>query len=510
MGKIDLYTRKTCKMVSSSFICTLATGLSVILLGVVLKLDIQTLVYDTICNEKVHVYDRRSTDLAIAVLSARRNILARQAVRETWMTTIRSSERLVGVNVYFVVGIPCHIHPDNRLDVQDCQANEWTSLENTDNIPLVSRNSKIANTHQQNIIVSNISLTVKHPIVISRLGLFIAIQLSKSPIKVVLYDDVHDVEIAGVRFNVLDEGMIVDGYRYQPVEPVMLPEGFKGSFRVMQGTELILNKSSSEMNSGWKMNNYGGAVYLQSLDHDALLKDLGDYNHCTYLISVQASIFDVHQFNSRVRKMHTLNEQHKVEEDKISSLLEQEIQEFNDILVVNVVDIYRNLPIKLLTFHKWLNTDANVSPSFILKTDDDCFLDIESIFLKIAKFKTDRKVWWSNFRDDWYVERYGKWAELDFIGSTYPRFACGSGNIVSADISQWLALNFDYLKPYQGEDVSMGIWLSAIGPSFIVDSTWQCDKTCTKDSLVIPELEPQELRAIWKSKLECGNPCGCD
>ena len=501
-------------MISSSCICSLVAALTVVMLGVFLKQDsIQNLVCDTICNEKIHVYDRKDTDLVIAVLSARRNFPARQAIRDTWMKTIKNSERLAGITTsYFVVGRPCNIHPENRLEEQGCQAYEWTSLQNTDNIPLVSKITKFskAKTQQENILVSNISLTIKHPVVISRLGLLTAIQLSESPIKVVLYDDLREAEIASVRFNIFDEGMIVDEYRYQPAEPVLLPEGFQGSLRIIKRNELILNKTSSELNFSWKMNNYGGAVYFRNIDHDKLVKDFENCAHCTFLISIQASIFDVEKFNSRVRKMVALNEQQIDEEENVTSFLEQEIQEFNDILVVDVVDVYRNLPMKQLNFHKWLNSDAKFSPNFILKTDDDCYLDIENIVTKMSKFQDAEKVWWSNFRDDWYVERYGKWAEHDFIGSTYPRFACGSGNIVSADISRWLALNFDYLKPYQGEDVSMGIWLSAIGPNFVVDSAWQCDKSCTKHSLVLPELKPSELREIWKYKLDCGNPCGCD
>ena len=496
-------------MISSSFLWTLASGLSVILLGVVLKLDIQALVCDTLCSEKVSGNVRRKTDLVIAVLSARKNFLARQAVRNTWITTIRNSEGLDGVNVYFIVGKPCNIHPGNRLDILGCQANNWTHFESTDNIHLVSKIANEGKANQENIVVFNISVTVKHPVVINRLGLFSAVELSVSPIKIVLYDDFHDIEIASARFSTPDEGMVIDGYRYQPVEPVMLPEGFQGSLRVVRASEFTLNKSS-EMKFGWKLNNFGGAVYLKNLDHDAISKEFGSSYQYTYLLSVQASIFDVEKFNLRVRKMNALNEHHRAGEDKVSSLLEKEIQDFNDILVVDVTDVYRNLPLKLLTFHKWLNTEANISPDFILKTDDDCFLDIENIVTKMSKFKDAKKIWWSNFRDDWFVERYGKWAEPDFIGATYPRFACGSGNIVSADISLWLALNFDYLKLYQGEDVSMGVWLSAIGPSYIVDDAWQCVKTCTQDSFVIPQLTPQELREMWKSKLKCGNPCGCD
>jgi hypothetical protein len=50
-------------------------------------------------------------------------------------------------------------------------------------------------------------------------------------------------------------------------------------------------------------------------------------------------------------------------------------------------------------------------------------------------------------------------------GSTYPAFACGSGNVVSQDLVQWIAANANALFAYQGEDVSMGIWLAALNPA---------------------------------------------
>lgn len=88
------------------------------------------------------------------------------------------------------------------------------------------------------------------------------------------------------------------------------------------------------------------------------------------------------------------------------------------------------------------------------------------------------------------MDRVGKWQELEYASPAYPAFACGSGYVVSRDLVQWLASNADKLKAYQvpgakncggvgassdecnvrnlawlqGEDVSMGIWMAAVGP----------------------------------------------
>lgn len=54
--------------------------------------------------------------------------------------------------------------------------------------------------------------------------------------------------------------------------------------------------------------------------------------------------------------------------------------------------------------------------------------------------------------------------ENDWTSPWYPWFACGSGYIITHDLIEWLAINFDRLYAYQGEDVSMGIWMAAINP----------------------------------------------
>lgn len=79
-----------------------------------------------------------------------------------------------------------------------------------------------------------------------------------------------------------------------------------------------------------------------------------------------------------------------------------------------------------------------------------------------------------SFRKKWAVNYYGKWADDSYTSPVYPHFACGSGYILTRDLVEWLNLNSNHLHQYQGEDVSMGIWLSAVQPKIIqVDSLKQ-------------------------------------
>lgn len=54
-----------------------------------------------------------------------------------------------------------------------------------------------------------------------------------------------------------------------------------------------------------------------------------------------------------------------------------------------------------------------------------------------------------SFRQNWAVDRIGKWQELEYSSPVYPAFACGSGYVVSRDLVGWLASNAEQLKVYQ-------------------------------------------------------------
>ena len=72
-----------------------------------------------------------------------------------------------------------------------------------------------------------------------------------------------------------------------------------------------------------------------------------------------------------------------------------------------------------------------------------------------------------SFRKKWLINYYGKWADQQYSSTIYPQFACGSGYILTRDLVDFLILNRKQLRRYQGEDISMGIWLAAIDPKRI-------------------------------------------
>ena len=190
--------------------------------------------------------------------------------------------------------------------------------------------------------------------------------------------------------------------------------------------------------------------------------------------------------------------------------LAEEARVHSDMLVLpDHVDTYRGLASKLLRFYTWLQ---QVSYRFALKTDDDCFLNLHRLLQMYRHYglhlASHRSTWWSAFREGWPVAKTGKWREVEYAGATYPAFACGSGNMLSADVVQQLAANHNSLKRFQGEDISLGIWLSSMSPTRLRDASWLCLRGCTPGMITSPQLSPDELRAMWRQFQRDGNPCG--
>lgn len=106
-----------------------------------------------------------------------------------------------------------------------------------------------------------------------------------------------------------------------------------------------------------------------------------------------------------------------------------------------------------------------------------------------------KKWWWSSFRENWPVQKFGKWREDSYNSITYPPFPCGAGYVLSMDLVSFIASNMEILHIYQGEDVSLGIWLSPLNPTLHNDC-WQC-KECFTNACNKAELSIEQMYDTW-------------
>jgi beta-1,3-N-acetylgalactosaminyltransferase 2 len=100
----------------------------------------------------------------------------------------------------------------------------------------------------------------------------------------------------------------------------------------------------------------------------------------------------------------------------------------------------------------------------------------------------------------WVVNLFGKWKERDYDSATYPPFACGSGYVIGKALVDTLVRNRGSLVPFQGEDVSMGIWLSPFHHKRFQDDRWLCSKKDLALSpnffISVPDLDEQDMSKL--------------
>lgn len=447
-------------------------------------------------------------EVLVGVLSARHHHQLRQAIRETWLGYLRDHPHFQHrVGVKFIVGEHgCPIPEEDREDPYSCSLLNFTQpVAEQEELEMVTvpDPSVLA---PSDVSAVALDFKVLHPVVITRLGLFSSSSVPElwSNVTVKLLQLDQEEAVVTARFSSISMGTLVNWVWYKPVEQFILPKGFEGTlvWESLDSAALTtVNSSSVELNDG------GGVLKISSiaegiLPHRSALGFPGLAGGFTF------TIYDVEGLSGLLRGRPDRMRRHASGLRQEDAALQEESLRHGDMVFVDVVDTYRNVPSKLLQFYKWSveNADFNL----LLKTDDDCYIDVDSVLMKIDQKGLKRSnFWWGNFRQSWAVDRIGKWQELEYASPAYPAFACGSGYVVSRDLVQWLADNAEKLKAYQGEDVSMGIWMAAVGPQKYQDAGWLCEKECYLDMLSSPQHTAQELRALWDRKMMCGDPCGC-
>ncbi|KAI7805561.1 UDP-GalNAc:beta-1,3-N-acetylgalactosaminyltransferase 2 isoform X1 [Triplophysa rosa] len=447
-------------------------------------------------------------EVLVGVLSARHHYDLRQAIRDTWLGYVQTHPVFQNrVMVRFIIGeYGCSVPEEDREDPYSCTLLNLTETQDSGQemaILSVPGDSALV---LSDVSALSLDFKVLHPVVITQLGVFLNApqQDIRGNVTVRLFQVDQEEAIVTARFSTVSPGTRVGSIFYKPVEQFILPKGFEGTllWQCQDSCGLMsVNTSTVHLITGGGVLKFG-SVEAGTLPHRTAVGFPGLAGGFMF------SVYDVQALSERLRGRAGRQHMRSVELREEDEALRQESITYGDVVFVDVVDTYRNVPLKLLQFYKW--SVGNADFRLLLKTDDDCYIDIDAVLLKTDHRRlTERSLWWGNFRQNWAVDRVGKWQELEYSSPAYPAFACGSGYVVSRDLVDWLAKNAEHLKAYQGEDVSMGIWMSAIGPRKYQDSGWLCEKECYVDMLSSPQRSAEELHSLWDRKRKCGDPCGC-
>ena len=204
----------------------------------------------------------------------------------------------------------------------------------------------------------------------------------------------------------------------------------------------------------------------------------------------------------------------KVNDMNIQDKIVKESKTFHDVLQENFIDSYENLTYKTIMGFKWASLQCQ-SAKFVLKTDDDMFVNIPAV-LNIARTNANllkthivgncpqRPLPIRNKKSKWYtpVESFpGK-----FFSSGY---CAGTGYLTSLNIVKKIYEESPHVPFFHLEDVYVGFCVRRLGyrlkalPGFHKKRPHQELKLCqykTRDVVTSHNMTAEVLRTIWAAK----------
>lgn len=114
-----------------------------------------------------------------------------------------------------------------------------------------------------------------------------------------------------------------------------------------------------------------------------------------------------------------------------------------DMLEVDIPDEYQLLSHKLL---ESLNSVRNINFDYLLKCDDDTFVDVKKVIYELETAPKNR-FYWGYFDGNAHIKRAGKWKETKWIlCDKYLPYALGGGYVLSKDLIIYIVNNKDYFR----------------------------------------------------------------
>ena len=205
------------------------------------------------------------------------------------------------------------------------------------------------------------------------------------------------------------------------------------------------------------------------------------------------------------------------------NIIEKESQGFGDILQLFYIDSYENLTNKTLLTLEWLS--YNCEPKFVLKTDDDCFVNLLSLEPWLHTLKSDilyvgkRNVHMPVIRNPKHRNYV---AVEDFSEKYYEPYCSGGGYILSGKVLKNLTGKAKFFKQIRNEDAFIGIVMNFMNISPVHDKgflpfvftekevrkRFVCE---WKSHFVMHDVKPrQQIVMHWSSIIMFKYPYICD
>lgn len=159
----------------------------------------------------------------------------------------------------------------------------------------------------------------------------------------------------------------------------------------------------------------------------------------------------------------------KAREPRIASMILKEMEEFDDILYLDFQDNYRNLTLKTLLSLSWVS--ENCRSDFILKTDDDCYVNVDNVLEFLAKHQNNKFLSKNLYtgRVQWTMPAIRDTSSKFYVPNDVydklllPPYVSGGGYFFSGRLIEALLEANSRVKPIPNEDAHIGLLMKNIG-----------------------------------------------
>ncbi|XP_078354476.1 beta-1,3-galactosyltransferase 5-like [Oculina patagonica] len=178
-------------------------------------------------------------------------------------------------------------------------------------------------------------------------------------------------------------------------------------------------------------------------------------------------------------------------QDESNSLLKED-ELHGDLVRGDYFDYYWNQTYKIQMGFDWASRYCKFS--FLLKTDDDVFVNSEKLVSFLSEPTTPKKaLYMGNHYTDAWVHRGGKWkvSMEEYSDAKYPDFCPGFGYVLSYDVVIALVKTFTLLPYFRLDDVYVGMLANRTGikpihnVGFELDSPKAEEQCIPKESTIV-------------------------
>jgi hypothetical protein len=239
-------------------------------------------------------------------------------------------------------------------------------------------------------------------------------------------------------------------YRYQPMNHSVVPSSSNVTF------------FSSILPPPNLTNNSSAVIILvisaqSNFDKRQAIRETWAYGHDNVYFVVGHSNCH-HEEGASASKVDVVDDSDECQEKDHAFLLQEQLQ-FRDLIEIPIVEQYRQIPEKVVQAYHWSITHLPQT-QWLVKVDDDSFVRVSTIEQYLIKYNSRVPLLFGLIKPRSLVRRTGKNADVEYPHLHYPYWPQGScGHIVSRATAQYITSNSPHLHRYQGEDVSIGIWL---------------------------------------------------